>query len=501
MAPFEASSLSYDAETYVASDATGAWGRKPRLSWADLVLYLWRAKWLMIGVAAPILVLGAVAALLAPKSYEAVSRLYVGLGQEYVFQPLVGDAARGAIPEGDRVMQAEIELLSSPIIAERVMDALGLEQIYPDTAEAISEAPEDRRDLMRREAVVAMQRDFSAGTAPKTPVIRTAFEHEDPIVAAAVLNAMIDTYISYRREVLIRPEYGAYSDQRIDFARRLRDKETEIQRFLVANSVSDFDAERGAAQALLQELNEQLLTVEAGLREAQGRYDALTQRLITVPETIELFQEDNNRQRLLDLQVQRRELLSRYREGSIPVQEIDRRIEQTSGLLEAGASTAGTQRRGPNPVHQQLLTERLQVEAQVRSQSERAQELRSQRERLNGRLSTMTQLAPEYQRLLRERDVLESNVRAFASREEEERALSALASRSAENIRIMEPALPPPQGSSLRLPIAAAAVLLAGLTALLAGLAFALTRETMATSMSVARTLNAPALAVVGQTR
>ena len=455
----------------------------------------------MIGVALPILVLGALGVLAAPRSYEAVSRLYVGLGQEYVFQPLVGDAARGAIPEQDRVMQAEMELLSSPVIAERVMNAIGLEAIYPKTAQAIAEAPEERRDLMRREAVVTLQKAFAAETAPKTPVIRTTFKHKDPVVAATVLNAIIQTYLAYRREVLVRPEYSAYSDQRGDFARRLREKEMEIQRFLTSNNVSDFDAERGSAQNLLQEINNQLVTVEAGLREAQGRYDALTQRLMNVPETIELFQEDNNRQRLLDLEVERQQLLSRWRPGSIPVQEVERRIAQTRDLLERGAETAGTQRRGPNPVHQQLLTERLQFEAQARSLSERAAELRAQRDRLNQRLSTMTQLSPEYQRLLRERDVLESNVRAFANREEEERALSALATRDAENIRVMEPALPPPRGSSLRLPIAAAAVLLAGFTALLAGLAYALTRETMATSLSAARTLNAPALAVVRTVR
>jgi len=474
-----------------------AWARRPRLSWGDLILLIWRAKWVMLAVSLPIFLLGILAILTLPKSYEAVSRLYIGLGQEYVFQPLVGDAARGAIPEQDRVIQSETQLLASPIIAERVLEQIGIETVFPKLATEIAEAAPEKQVTLQQQAVMALQKSFSTGTEPKTPVIHTSFEHENAQVAADVLNAIIATYLEYRREVLVGGESGAFGEQRSEFAQRLSGKEKEIQQFLVKNSISDFEGERTATQALIQDISRTLSAVEAGLSEAEGRYASLSQRLATLSPDIELFTESNNSQRLLDLELERRQLLSRYREGSIPVQEVDRRIAEARSLIEGQGANSGLKRRGPNPTYQQLETDTVKAEAEVRSQRQRTEALRQQLNDADARLALLTRLQPTYQALLRERDVLESNVRGFAARDEEERALVSLAARSADNIRVMEPARPPAKGKSLRLPAALALVAFAGLTALIAGLVYALTRDGFATAGSAARTLGLPALASV----
>lgn len=478
-------------------DGQTAWARRPRLSWGDLTLLLWRAKWVMLAVSLPILLLGILAILTLPKTYEAVSRLYIGLGQEYVFQPLVGDAARGAIPEQDRVIQSETELLVSPVIAERVLDQIGIERVFPKLMAEINEATPEKAQEVRQKAVIALQRNFKAGSAPKTPVIRTSFENEDPQVAADVLNAMVATYLDYRREVLVSEESGAFGEQRSTFADRLAAKEREIQQFLTRNGISDFEGERTSTQALTQDIGRTLSTVEAGLSEAEGRYSSLSARLATLSPEIELFIESNNSQRLLDLELERRQLLSRYREGSIPVQEVDRRIAEARALIQGQGSDAGLKRRGPNPTYQQLESDTVKAEAEVRSQRQRTEALRQQLRDADARIALLTRLQPAYQALLRERDVLEANVRSFAAREEEEKALVNLASRSADNIRVMEPARPPVKGKSLRLPAALALAAFAGLTALIAGLVYALTRDGFATAGSASRTLGLPALASV----
>jgi uncharacterized protein involved in exopolysaccharide biosynthesis len=488
---------SLNASRSQPGDQPTEWVRRPRLSWADLVLQLWRAKWLMLGVALPILGLGLLAVFSLPRTYEAVSRLYVGLGQEYVFQPLVGDAARGAIPEQDRVIQAEMELLGSPVIAERVLREVGLTTVFPKLAEKLATATPQEADAVFQESVVGLQKEFDAGAAPKTPVIRTSFTHEDPVVAARVLNAIIETYLSYRREVLVSRETGAFGAQREDFAVRLKTKEQEIQQFLTANGISDFEGERTANQALVQEIQRTLSTVDAGLREAEGRYQTLRARLDQVRPEIELFTESNASQRLLDLELERRQLLSRYTETSLPVQEVDRRISEARSLIENEGRNAGVRRTGPNPTYQDVETQTLRTEAEVNSQRERVAALRAQLSAAQAKVSTLTRLQPQYQALLRERDVLDTNVRGFAAREEEERALVNLSERSAENIRVMEPARPPPKGKSLRVPAALALVAFAGLTALIAGLIYALTRDGFATAGTTARTLGLPVLASV----
>ena len=80
---------------------------RPKLGFVDTMLQLWRAKWLMFLVFLPILLIGVAITLLAPTKYSANTRLLVRLGQEYVFDPVVGDAAKGAFPRQEEVLQAE----------------------------------------------------------------------------------------------------------------------------------------------------------------------------------------------------------------------------------------------------------------------------------------------------------------------------------------------------------------------------------------------------------
>jgi uncharacterized protein involved in exopolysaccharide biosynthesis len=109
---------------------------RPRLGVADTLLQLWRAKWLMLLVFVPIALIGIAFTLLAPTKFAANTRLLVRLGQEYVFDPVIGDAAKGAFPQQEEVLQAETELARSPVIAERVIAGIGLSRLYPSFAEA-----------------------------------------------------------------------------------------------------------------------------------------------------------------------------------------------------------------------------------------------------------------------------------------------------------------------------------------------------------------------------
>ena len=64
--------------------------------------------------------LGVVLALTLKTQYQAHASLLVRLGQEYVYDPRVGDAARGAVPDTGQVIQSETEILQSSVLKEKV---------------------------------------------------------------------------------------------------------------------------------------------------------------------------------------------------------------------------------------------------------------------------------------------------------------------------------------------------------------------------------------------
>ena len=112
--------------------AGGEWAARPRYTPTDVGSLLWRDRRLMIVVFAVLLAIGLGVALTMKTRYPAHASLLVRLGPEYVYQPNVGDAARGAIPTNDQLVQSEVEILNSQELRRRVIDELGMAEVAPD---------------------------------------------------------------------------------------------------------------------------------------------------------------------------------------------------------------------------------------------------------------------------------------------------------------------------------------------------------------------------------
>ncbi len=485
---------------------TGSVRRRPRLGPMEVMLQLWRAKWLMILVFLPIFLLGLFAAFQMPKEYEANSRLYVRLGDESVFRPRVGTEANAVAPEREQLLLAELEVLRSPVVAERALERFPLDRVFPDLAEAMkkemAEAPASEREAIAEEtfqkAIGALRKSFDSGAAPKTPVIGTALTHEDPVVAAELLNAMIGAYIEYRTEVFASGGGDSLREQRKKFEGQLLDVEDEIRRFLRASEIGDFESERATAQQLFGTISGELLTNQSRASAVEGQLDIYNQQLATLEPQQDLYVEDSSAQRLTELRMEREDLLSRYTADSRAVQAIDTRIEQLQAYLGSRDGLSGTTRRGPNPVYQQIEQAAANLEAEAQSLALQEAELKRQLTRVEARLQRLNDLAPQWQELQRRKLLMETNVQNFSVREIEETALSEISDETADSVRVLEPARVPVEGSSLKLPVAALAFLFGGFTALMAGLLRALTRQGFSTARSVERTTGLPVIGSVG---
>src|SRR5262245_876599 len=112
----------------------GEWASRPRYALTDFPTLLWRERFLIIAVFIVIFVLGCGAALTMKKSYEARSSVLVRLGQEYVYEPRAGDAARGAVPDTANVLESEVAILNSDALKERVVRRLTFARLDPKDA-------------------------------------------------------------------------------------------------------------------------------------------------------------------------------------------------------------------------------------------------------------------------------------------------------------------------------------------------------------------------------
>jgi uncharacterized protein involved in exopolysaccharide biosynthesis len=467
---------------------------------ADVIALLWRERFWMLLVFILIVAGGLAFALSLKTVYPAESSLLVRLGEEYVYQPRVGDAARGAVPESDTVIQAEVEILSSAQIKEKVIERIGVEKLFPGLAKGYAEAGEDRQRIIMGRAVAAMAKGLKINTTPGAPVVRLTYEHPDPVLAARVLNTLLEEYLVYRRAILLDPT-GPLEAQRKAFEDRLAQADQAYENFLGSNNIGDFEAEKTSLSQLQASLQQQKLAADAQLKEREGQLAGLQSQSGQVTPEIGLYRDVDHaaQDKLIELRLQRENLLTRYKPDAAPVRELD---VQIAGLQQAmgqgGVQGEGARRVGVNPVYQTMLSDRIQLTAQIAALRQSSEALAQQVDQVTERQLRLAQLEPQYQGLTRDRDVLQNNVRDFTVKEQETQASDAIARQGNDNISIIEHAVVPTQGKSLKMPVMMLAGLLGGFTALCVGLIKTFLRPGFATSSMAARTLDLPVLATAG---
>ncbi len=467
------------------------------LSIGDWIKLLMREFWLMALVFVLISALGIAFAMTMKKNYTAHARLSVLVGDEYIYSPRVGADGAGAAPKQEQIVQSEVEILGSAQLAARVISAIGLNRIFEPKDLIITQGP-DTPERKFNMGVEALKKNFAAYGSPNTTVIQMSFKNKDPEIAAQTLNRWIDEYLSYRREVLFEDRSGPIGEQKSEFSGELEGVQNEIEAFLRRMGVADFESERTALQSLLANTRQELLSTQSRLSEAQGRFNTTTQYYSKEPSQIRLSFETDNSRRRMELQQQLAELQTKYTDESQPVMDMKRRIESLDALLNsAEGQSAGTIRTGPNPVRDSLASERARSGAEVEALISREAILSAQVRQLQDRSMQLSEARPQYEDLIRRKAVLEEQVRQFSTREAAARALSHMSASSNDNIRVIERAVVPTKGKSMKKFVALGAILFAAFSALVAGALRALSRTNFPTPGSVGRTLDLPVLATV----
>lgn len=490
-----------------AQASAGHKSTRPNMGLLDLLLHLWRAKWIMMLVAIPMSVLGMIVAINMPKDYKSFARLYVRAGDEIRMSSVVEDTGRDALPELEQIIQGELELLRSPLIIEQTLQKFDLQRLYPKLAEkAYAEArlqPNADREAIRFElnqkAIEIFGTNLEAYAAPKTPVITVSFKHENPYIAAEVLDVVLQRYLAFRSDLFGTRPVAKFSTQRERSERELLQAEEAIHAFLVEHEIGDFDSERGTARNLYEAASSQLFTVESRISAVEGQMASTRIQLSRTSQQLDIFVEDTSAQALRDLEIQRNQALVNYLPDSQTVMALTQQITELENYMEAQNGLSGTTRRGPNPTYQTLENNLNTLEAEAESLAGQRSVLRRQIARLDSQLARFARLESGWNALRRKRDILENNVRIIAEREQQEDTIASITAEEIDSVTIMEPAIIPLRGSSLRLPVAILALLFAGFTALIIGLISAYSARGFMTPGAVQRTLGLPVLGVVGR--
>jgi uncharacterized protein involved in exopolysaccharide biosynthesis len=466
---------------------------QPRYGVTDVIVLLIRELKIMLPVFLIIAVIGTLAVLMTKKSYTASASLFAGVGQEYVYQPRVGSQERATPPGAGEVAQAEAAIMGSEEVQRRVVQAMGVE--------SFQDKPPAGASFKKQEdaAVRAVKRGLKISAAPLSPVIGISFKSDDAQHSARVLNAVLDQYLVYRREVFQARGPNAIQTQRQKFEAELADADTAYEAFLSSNNLGDFATARAAVANSYQVVFAEQLSLQAQLNQANQRAATLQAQLNATPAEIALYQDLNisAQDQILQLRTQRENLLTRYQADAAPVRELELQIERLQSYVGTGTAVGPKEvRTGPSPIWTELETQRINAKAERDSLAARLAVVSQQVKDLQERLTRLNELESRNSTLAGNREVLSSFIREFQQRENLERADNELVKAGADNVQVIERARAPSKGKSLKLPLLIGVILLAGLTALATGLLRIFLRRGFVVPSTASRTLQLPVLAV-----
>ena len=466
---------------------------RPRYGVFDVVALLFRELWLMVLVFAVLFAIGVAAALTMKKTYTAGASLFVGVGQEYVYQPRVGATDRATPPAAGEVAQSEAAILNSLEVKQRVVRALGVET-FQDGRPATGTPQEQEAAAVR-----AVSAGLDVTAAPLSPVVGLSFKSDDPALTARVLNTVIDQYLTYRREVFQDRATPAIQTQRQTFEGELADADRAYEAFLSSNNIGDFATAKATLAGTYQSVFAERMNVQAQLNQASQRLNTLVAQQSRTPAEIALQQDLNisAQDQILQLRTQRESLLARYQPDAAPVREIESQITQLQSYVGTGTAVGAKEvRTGPNPIWVELETTRINAQAERDSLAARLAVLDRQVVDLRARQARLTELESRNATLAGNREVLTASIREFQQRETQSRADNELVKAGADNVTVIERAQPPSKGKSLKAPLMIAAFLFAAFTALCVGLLRVFLRRGFSLPSTASRTLQMPVLAV-----
>ena len=415
--------------------------------------------------------------LLMPPTFEAQASLMVKIGREHMYRSEFGGITPALPFDQERIVESEIQILSSRDLTQRVIETLGIAAIYPE----ISENPP--REITPLEAAIRkMQDHLSVAKVRDSNVIKVTFENRSPTLAAQSLSLLVNFFKEKHLEVFSNPKASFLEKQLIVHQNKLKASKSALQSFKQEHGLSSLEEERRL-------LLEQRRDLDAKLKETNHTMYGLTSKLhllkkqisqISVSTSLESVSArerviDETKAHLLSLRLKEQDLSTRYKAKSRFVENIRKEISMVETFIDDQEShLTDTVKTGKNPVYQALELEILRAESERTFFKTQAEEITEQLQELNKTLASFDELEKELSTLQLNVDSDQQNYATYLAKVEEARVSEEMDQLKMANISIIQPPTVPEKPVK---PSIAVNFLLGIFAGGLAGLVFAFVSE------------------------
>jgi uncharacterized protein involved in exopolysaccharide biosynthesis len=301
-----------------------------------------RIRWLIGGSIALLLAVTSISTVFDASSYEARTALLIR-----------APGAKAGVPQAiDGALQSEREVLKSFEVVRRTLESIRVAKLYPDLT-GVSFG------VLRSEGVTRMQDALRVRTPSGTDVIEVTFRHDDPELAAEVVNRLVKRFRRAREKMAPPVVSRSRLHERIqEQEEELEAAETALASFLEAHP----DMAEGNPRAALIEGRVEL---ERELRTQRWIEDHLMQQPLDDTAV------RNARSRLEEAEFELRAARVTYTSSSTEVTNLKRKIAGIQEHLEA-KMRAARRERDRNLQIQREQVERVELELYEFDRAEQA---------------------------------------------------------------------------------------------------------------------------------
>jgi uncharacterized protein involved in exopolysaccharide biosynthesis len=347
-------------------------------------------------------------------------------------------------------VNSEVELLRDQDLLSTVVSETGLQKEGLLSRLGLTH---DTDEMRQARGILALAGQLKVEPIRKSNLIAIRYDAHGPSQAARVLESLTQVYLEKHKAVHRSSEESPFFVQQALHSRaRLAEAERQLLDFSAQQGVTAAAMERDLALQGVAEVENVHRQVVVAVEETSRRITALKQARASFPprSTTQMRSSDNPqlmgtlKQRLLELELKRTELLTRYQPSYRLVQETEEQIEQArSAIAAADLAPIREQTTEKDPNYEWANSELEKTEVDLTALVAREAALRSVLASARLRARGLGEAAIEQQDLLRGMKTAEDGYLLYLRKSEEARIGDALDERGIVNVTVAEPPVAP----------------------------------------------------------
>ncbi|WNM64073.1 GumC family protein [Candidatus Nitrospira neomarina] len=413
----------------------------------DILTILFKHQWEIIAIFVFCTMLSYIVPMKMTPIYRAESSLMVKIGREHMYNAEVGDHSPKMAFDLQAVVEPEIKILTSRDLIKKVVETIGVKSLYPEIFEM------DKLTISPLEvALTYFPGNLSVDRPGKSNVIVVGFEHQNPQVAAQVVNLLGDFLKEKHLAIFSNPQTSFLEEQVQTLRKNLEQSETALQEFKREHGISSILDQRNLLFDQRQTIDSRSKANEDQVQGLSSKINSLKRQLHDIPQYIPISTETESehptinatRNELLALRRKEQQLLGKYQESSRMVTDVREEIALIQTLINKQEAQAKEQiKTVRNPVYQDIQLELLSSESELTSLKTKQGVFLGQIVEIDSHISRLNQLEKQFDGLQREVNKDKENLKIYVEKLEMANISTEMDKKQLANVSVIQSASPP----------------------------------------------------------